>query len=271
MPEAEFFGAIADLVQWGRVVVGHDYHGRQAESYDLTQAWTGDLDYYRQWAERQGGPVLELACGTGRISLPLARDGVSVVGLDRSLDMLGVFKEKLAREPEPVQSRVELIHGDMTDFSLGRKFPLIIVPLYSFTHLTESRARENFFARAWRHLQPGGVLVMELPVWVEGEEWTGNHPRFSYHRRQGLNQLVSFYQTRPLAPGLVNLNFLTIHLEAEGRARVEAVACNEYRASRADLAALTATAGFKQMDLYRNYRHSPLRAKDHAAVLVARK
>jgi SAM-dependent methyltransferase len=120
---AEFFGVIGELVKTGRIAIGRDYHGLQAENYDLVQSWTGDVNYYVQTAIQSGGPVLELACGTGRVGLEIARAGLDLTGVDLSPDMLTVFRRKLETEPA-IAHRVQLHGGDVCKLDLGRKFNL---------------------------------------------------------------------------------------------------------------------------------------------------
>lgn len=94
-----------------------------------------DVDFFVEAAKQSGGPVLEVGCGTGRILLPTARSGIPVTGLDLSEYMLDVCRQELEKEPRKVQDRVSLIHGDMRNFSLGKKFPLITLPFRPFQHL----------------------------------------------------------------------------------------------------------------------------------------
>src|SRR4051812_24989287 len=79
--------------------------------------------FYGQVASQTGGPVLELACGTGRLTVPLAQAGHECVGLDASENMLGHARQKALAAGVPV----ELIRADMTDFDMGRRFGLIVL------------------------------------------------------------------------------------------------------------------------------------------------
>ena len=78
--------------------------------------------FYRDLARQTGGPILELACGTGRLTIPPARDGHEVVGLDLSLAMLNAAKAKAAKV------KISFVQGDMRNFDLQRRFPLIVPP-----------------------------------------------------------------------------------------------------------------------------------------------
>src|SRR5580765_803820 len=87
--------------------------------------------FYRDLARKTGGPILELACGTGRLTIPLARDGYEIVGLDASPAMLRVTQAKA--DAEDVE--ITLAYGDMRSFDLGRRFPLVILCCNSLAHL----------------------------------------------------------------------------------------------------------------------------------------
>lgn len=123
-----------------------------------------DVDYYVRLAREQGGPVLEYGCGNGRITLPMAQAGRSVVGVDLSGPMLGDLNRRLQSLPKSLQNRVETLRGDMRNVSLGRKFPLVIAPFNAFLHLYQRCDVEAFFARVTEHLAPGGLFVFDVSI-----------------------------------------------------------------------------------------------------------
>jgi SAM-dependent methyltransferase len=132
-----------------------------ARYYDLFYAdFTEDVPMYLGFAERCGSPLLELACGTGRVLLPLARAGYETTGLDVSPAMLDVAKVKA--EAERLSDRVRLVQGDMRDFSLDRRYSLTYVPLNSFMHLVTPEDHLAALSCIRRHLAPGGLLVIDL-------------------------------------------------------------------------------------------------------------
>lgn len=101
--------------------------------------------------------MLELACGSGRIAVPLASDGVRVVGLDLSGAMLARARARAAR----CGVEVAFVQGDMRDFSLDETFELILIPFSSFLHL-EPRDRLACLARVREHLAPRGRLALDV-------------------------------------------------------------------------------------------------------------
>jgi len=127
--------------------------------YDLLAQMTApaDVPFYRSLVGEHGGPVLELACGTGRVTLPLAQTGVEIWGLDVSAPLLDYARFKAEDET----LRPHWVEADMRDFDLGRRFALIIIPYNAFNHLLDRPSVERCLAAARRHLGQGGSLVID--------------------------------------------------------------------------------------------------------------
>jgi SAM-dependent methyltransferase len=127
--------------------------------YDtLLPASERELNFYTTLARRHAGPVLELACGSGQIIVPMASAGVMATGLDLSSPMLSAASRRAAA----ASARVELVEGDMRDFDLGQTFSLIFVARNSLLHLSEQQEFAAFFASVRRHLKPDGVLAFDI-------------------------------------------------------------------------------------------------------------
>lgn len=127
--------------------------------YDLrASARTADIDFYVEQAVKIGGPVLDLCCGTGRISIPIARRGISVTGLDMQKQLLAHARQKAAA----AEVDVEWVVGDATSFQLGRRFRLILVPYYSLQMFGREHQVKSFFASVRAHLQEDGVLIFDV-------------------------------------------------------------------------------------------------------------
>lgn len=121
----------------------------------------GDVDFYVELARELGGPVIEVACGTGRVTWPIARAGVDVVGFDLSPGMLRLAEAKRAREDAEVAARATFVHADMESFDLGITTPLMIVPFRAFQVLLTPDAQRRALTCMRRHLEPGGRLVID--------------------------------------------------------------------------------------------------------------
>ncbi|MED4583470.1 methyltransferase domain-containing protein [Brevibacillus choshinensis] len=134
-----------------------------ADYYDLTQRGiSGDVDFYLDQAKQAGGKVLELGCGTGRISIPLAQAGIDVTGLDLSQEMLEKAKQKASESGDT--DSLHLMQGDMRNFDLGQTFSLIMIPFRSFLHLLHIQEQMKALSCIRKHLAPGGKFVMNVFV-----------------------------------------------------------------------------------------------------------
>jgi SAM-dependent methyltransferase len=155
--------------------IGAGWEGwdQYAPFYDWENARTlgrRDVAFWQSLAGRFAGPVLELGCGTGRVSLPLARAGIRLVGVDRSAEMIGRARERQRRSRRSVR-RPALVRGDIRELPFGPVFPLVIAPygiLQSLVREADLRATLKSVASV---LQPGGTfaldLVPDLLVWQE--------------------------------------------------------------------------------------------------------
>ena len=133
---------------------------RLATLYDVDTApleGGPDVEWFRGLARRSGGPILELGCGTGRITVPIAEDGHQVVGLDRSAAML----ERAERRARRADVEVRWVEGDMRAFSFNEAFALIFVALNSFLML-EPDDRWSCLARMREHLAPRGRVAIDV-------------------------------------------------------------------------------------------------------------
>jgi SAM-dependent methyltransferase len=125
-----------------------------------------DLDFYRELARRAvaNAKVLELACGTGRVSVPLARAGMRVTGLDNSEGMLGYARARLQNEKPDVQNRCRFVAGDMRDLdaALGNEqFDFVFCAVNSFQHLLEQADQLACLQSVRKHLAPVGIFVLD--------------------------------------------------------------------------------------------------------------
>jgi SAM-dependent methyltransferase len=133
------------------------YDGGYAAKKDLV-----DLPFYTALAKRIGGPVLEIACGTGRVLLPIARQGIQIHGVDNSPAMLNVLRRNLQTEPEAARKRVSVSGGDMRNFRLGKKYPLVIMPFRPMQHMHTLEDQVAALKTAAHHLDEDGVLAFDV-------------------------------------------------------------------------------------------------------------
>jgi SAM-dependent methyltransferase len=139
-----------------------DDYAPHARFYDLEHAdYQEDIATYAGFAATAGrNGILELACGSGRLLLPLAARGARVTGVDLSPTMLTLAREKVIGAQ--LEKRIHLVHGDMRSIDLARRFDLVIIALNSLMHLTDQSAQLETLRNAARHLTPHGRLVVDL-------------------------------------------------------------------------------------------------------------
>src|SRR5437763_824415 len=153
-----------------------------APFYDWENAQTlgrRDVPFWRRLAKRASGPVLELGCGTGRVSKPLARAGIDLVGIDRSAPMLERAIRARRRIPNP-KSRIppRFVRGDIRALPFGdSSFPMVLAPYGILQSLTKPRDLAATLASVARVIAPGGTfaidLVPDVPKWAEYENRVG--------------------------------------------------------------------------------------------------
>jgi SAM-dependent methyltransferase len=144
---------------------GVDSYGVTAKHYDAAYATKQDLvdlPFYIDLAKASGGPVLEIACGTGRVLLPIAREGIAIEGVDNSLPMLRILKSHIEKERSGIRRRVTLHEGDMRDFRLRKKFPLVIIPFRPLQHMYTVDDQLRALTTAAFHLTKEGILAFDV-------------------------------------------------------------------------------------------------------------
>jgi SAM-dependent methyltransferase len=136
-------------------------YDRIARLYDPWSASvTEDVEFYVQEARRAGAPVVELACGTGRIAVPIAKAGIRVIGVDASPAMLEVARG-YART-EGVEELLDLRHGDLREPPVSERVALVLIPFRSLLHMTTDDDRLRALGAAHALLRPGGRLVFDV-------------------------------------------------------------------------------------------------------------
>lgn len=144
-----------------------DVYDRMADLYDFIYSGDFDIEFYKEEADKITGPVLEIGCGTGRVMLELMKKGVDVEGLDISKEMLRILKNKA----KMMGFSPKLYQADMRDFSLKKKYSMIIVPYRSFLHLQTDEDRLGALKKMHKHLRKGGKIMLHL--YYPSDEETG--------------------------------------------------------------------------------------------------
>jgi SAM-dependent methyltransferase len=129
---------------------------------ELYDPWSAsvveDVAFYLEEARRSGGPVVELGVGTGRIAVPIAADGIRVIGVDSSRGMLDVCARRAALAGVELDLRV----GDLRDPPVREAVPLVICPFRSMLHMHTDEDRQRVLAAVRELLVPRGRFVFDV-------------------------------------------------------------------------------------------------------------
>ncbi len=247
-----------------------------ARFYDWTyEGITEDIPFYLQATRDYGSPALELACGTGRITIPLAREGFEVIGLDISREMLRIAREKLSEELPEVRARVRLLEADMSDFALHETVSLAFIPFSSLFHLHTDEQRSSCLSCISRHLKPGGGVIVDLSP----AERLAN---------QAVGETQEFRSSVSPSTGLLTRELgkkLSIDKEAQ-RVTVEHTYVEELPdgsekryvfvdrytwVTEDQMRGLLAEAGFAGVEVFGDYERQPFNDASQRMIFVARK
>lgn len=120
--------------------------------------------------------VLELGCGTGRITLELAQKGFSITGIDLSESMLEQARQQLSQQPLEVQQRIKYLKADITNFSFNEKFDVILLPFFSLAVLVSFDDQLKCFKCVKKSLKPDGVFAFDLNELIQTEIKNSTEP-----------------------------------------------------------------------------------------------
>jgi len=160
-----------------------------------------DVPFYVDEARRAGGPVVELGVGTGRIAVPIALEGIPVIGVDSSAEMLAVAGERAAL----AGVELDLRFGDLREPPVDGEFPLVIVPFRSLLHMQTAEERRAALRAVRQLLEPAGRFVFD--VFTPGaEDIAETHARW-LEREPGIFERADWNEQRQT---------LTLRVRGEG-------------------------------------------------------
>ncbi len=248
-----------------------------ADYYDsspmVTQR-TQDVAFYCIAARKYGDPILELGCGTGRITLAIAEAGYRVVGLDISEKMLEHAVEKRAGLRREARERVHLVQGDMTKFDLGEKFRTVVIPFRPFQHLLETEQQISCLNSVHKHLAPNGRLIVDFfqtdPERMHDPRFLTESALIEYDlpggRHVALSERVAAFH-RALQRNDVEMIFDVKHPDGKQERLVMAWTLRYF--FRYEVEHLLARCGFRLEATYGNFDSSPLGDNSPEMVFVA--
>lgn len=277
------------------VDAGSREHYADAALYDYEyRRRRADVTFYRELARRRGaGRILELGAGTGRVTVPLARDGRHVVALDQSAAMLARLADRVARLPPAAAARITPVAGDLRTFSVGGRFPLVIAAFNVLEHLYTRGEVTACLQRVAAHLAPGGAFAFD--VQLPDLAWLARDPDKRWAKTRFTDPATGramFYSTNHDYDPVSQIALIRLYYEptdddpppgAAPRRRpsgppsparggrgtpTRVVKLSQRKFFPAELEALVAHAGFRVTERYGDFSFRPLDGTAESQVLV---
>jgi SAM-dependent methyltransferase len=239
-----------------------------AENADLVE----DLPAYELLAERFGGPVLEIGCGTGRVALYLARNGTRVIGADPSDAMLKRARQRAAEFNLPTD-RLAWHQAEAASIDLDERFKLAILAFGTFQHLITTEEQIAALERIAAHLTPGAGIAIDLPnpipairaddlpalivdrIFTDPE--TG-HTVF----QQSLSRLDPLTQ-------VLEVTWVYDRISEDGQVTRQVVPMRLRQTLAAEMRLLLERTGFQNVESYGSYDFDPYQAESDRLFIVA--
>lgn len=239
-----------------------------ADLYDLEYTHHYDVPFWLSLAQREGGPVVEWGAGTGRIAVPLAEEGFDVAAVEVS--------EKMVEHGRSKSEAVEWVRGDMRGVKLGRKYRLAACAFNSFLCLTSPEDALAFLENAREHLEPGGLLGIEVSAFTPEElagEPGGPERQHDFTRELSGGKLERFSLSRyDAASQILKMRLFYELYREDGSPRDRRAHDLEIRVTNRDeLILLLRLSGFEVEAVYGGFDGGPFTSEsDHLIVLARR-
>lgn len=257
------------------VDAGSREHYADAALYDYEyRRRRGDVNFYRELARRHldgPGSILELGAGTGRVTIPLARDGHHVVAIDQAPAMLDRLTARVAGLPPTSRVRVQPVAADLRTFRIERRFPLVIAAFNVFEHLYTRGEVDACLRRVADHLEPGGVFAFD--VQLPDLEWLVRDPTKRWAKTRFTDPTTGrpmWYSTNHDYDPIGQIVLIRLFYDPIGSdgAPGTVVTLSQRKFFPAELEALIAHAGLSVIDRYGDFSFGPLVARSESQIVV---
>ncbi len=238
-----------------------------SDLYDLEYVHDYDVPFWLALAEREDGPVVEWGAGTGRIAIPLAEEGFDVTAVEVSEEMVEKGWSK--------STSVKWVCGDMRSAKPGKRYRLAICAFNSFLCLTKLEDALAFLANAREHLEPGGLLSIEVSAFSpeelaeDSEEPKCQH---DFTRDMTSGKLERFSISRyDSASQIMEMRLL---YDLYGRSGLESQRAHDLTirvTNRDELILMLRLAGFEIEAVYGGFEGEPFTAESEHLILLARR
>lgn len=226
-----------------------------ADIYDAYVNTDLDIEFFSGECSKTSGEVLELMCGTGRVSIPLLEKGYKLTCVDYMGRMLEVFRKKIEDKNYPVN----IIEADVTKLDLKKKFNLIILPFNSFAEILDEDKQTSALQRIYDHLNPGGKFICTLhnPIQrlksADGEIHKLGRFQLNESRYLDVNYINKYDRIKSLISGT---QFYEIYDDENNVMEERELEINFRLIEKKEFEKIAVKRGFKIVDIYGDYKYS---------------
>lgn len=239
-----------------------------AHLYDSYCLFTEDIPFFLENCQKVKGSVLELMCGTGRISIPLLEAGVNLTCMDASPAMLDILRQKLAARG----LNALVVQAEVTDFNLETFFNLILLPFQSFHELQTEALQRKALNEIARLLKPSGIFIctlhnprVRIQSINQGSREYGPFPRIDGVGFVSLSVELSHHPETGMVRGLQAI----FELNSAGQKVAEYQLPVQFSLIEFDVFQnLLQSAGFSILEVFGNYDFSPFLPESSPYIIV---
>ena len=253
---------------------GSREHYSDAALYDYEyRRRRADVTFYRELAKRHfgaPGKLLELGAGSGRVTIPLARDGHTVTAIDQSAAMLGKLRTRVEALPDSVAQRVTVLEGDLRGFRAPGTYPLAIAAFNVLEHLYTRGEIDACLRCVAAHLEPGGIFAFDVQLPDLG--WLMRDPARRWAKTRFTDPTTKramFYSTNHDYDPISQIAVIRLYYDpVDGKGSGHVVQLTQRKFFPAELEALVAHAGFRVLERYGDFSFGPLDGRAESQVLI---
>jgi SAM-dependent methyltransferase len=246
-----------------------------ARYYDqIHTALTADVPFILEQVKKQGGPVLELGCGTGRLLIPLAEAGFPVTGVDNSPEMLDIARQRLAKKPLAVRKAVTLLEKDMrnlTQETVALRFAMALLSYNTLLHFCEAEVGSILQGVA-RLLRPGAQLLIDVanPFLISGATFPGGPIFETSFFDETLNERVEQWSLSSLDSRAQTVTVFWLFRTQEEESETRTVETIYYYLYPHQIILFLQQAGFRLEKMLGSYTEAPFEENSERLLLLAR-
>ena len=256
------------------VDAGSREHYADAALYDYEyRRRRADVTFYRELARQRlagAGRILELGAGSGRVTIPLARDGHTVTGIDQSAAMLAKLRARAAALPASVAKRITVLEGDLRGFRAPGTWPLAIAAFNVLEHLYTRGEIDACLRCVAAHLEPGGIFAFDVQLPDLG--WLIRDPSKRWAKTRFTDPTTKramFYSTNHDYDPISQIAVIRLYYDpVDGKGAGHVVQLTQRKFFPAELEALVAHAGFRVLERYGDFSFGPLDGRAESQVLI---